>query len=118
MGKLKYKWGVFMDFAIRNLKSGKILFREIKRQDGWTETTSIQQGRGNAHERNCKYLALGLMRLLRKTGGLSEEIFHFDLLWQETLQKIPGAIERLPIGFRNIQETILCGEILVILVIF
>ena len=34
-GQPKYKWGIRMDFAIRNLKNDKILFGEIKRQDGW-----------------------------------------------------------------------------------
>ena len=34
-GKLKYHWGIRMDFAIRNLRSDKVLFGEIKRQDGW-----------------------------------------------------------------------------------
>lgn len=33
-GKPKYEWGISMDFAIRNLTNGKILFGEIKRQDG------------------------------------------------------------------------------------
>ena len=37
-GKPKYEWGISMDFAIRNIKNGKILFGEIKRQDGWVET--------------------------------------------------------------------------------
>ncbi len=38
-GSLKYKWGITMDFAIRNQENGKVLFGEIKRQDGWVETT-------------------------------------------------------------------------------
>ncbi len=29
-GSLKYKWGITMDFAIRNLRNGKVLFGEIK----------------------------------------------------------------------------------------
>lgn len=36
-GKPKYEWGISMDFAIRNIKNGKILFGEIKRQDGWVK---------------------------------------------------------------------------------
>lgn len=76
-GKPKYEWGISMDFAIRNTFNGKILFGEIKRQDGWIETTDMQAGRGNAHERSCKYFTPGLMRLIRKTGHLSEEILPF-----------------------------------------
>ncbi|WP_449461134.1 MunI family type II restriction endonuclease [Streptococcus suis] len=43
-GTPKYKWGISMDFAIRNKLNGKILFGEIKRQDGWIETTDMQAG--------------------------------------------------------------------------
>ncbi len=94
-GKPKYKWGISMDFAIRNLVNGKILFGEIKRQDGWVETTDILAGRGNAHERSCKYFTPGLMRVLRKTGGLSEEILPFWLV-------IVGDITRDPRRNREI----------------
>ena len=94
-GKLKYKWGISMDFAIRNLENGKILFGEIKRQDGWVENTSPKAGRGNAHERFCKYFTPGLMRLLRETGGLSEEILPFWLI-------IAGDITRDPRRNREI----------------
>lgn len=37
----KKSWGISMDFAIRNLQNGKILFGEIKRQDGWIENTNM-----------------------------------------------------------------------------
>lgn len=79
-GKPKYEWGISMDFAIRNTKNNKILFGEIKRQDGWVENTDMQAGRGNAHERSCKYFTPGLMRIIRKTGGLSDEILPFWLV--------------------------------------
>lgn len=94
-GKPKYEWGISMDFAIRNLENRKILFGEIKRQDGWIETTDMQAGRGNAHERSCKYFTLGLMRVLRQTGGLSEEILPFWLV-------IVGDITRDPRRNREI----------------
>ena len=94
-GKPKYEWGISMDFAIRNLQNGKVLFGEIKRQDGWTETTNMQAGRGNAHERSCKYFTPGLMRILRETSGLSEEILPFWLV-------IVGDITRDPRRNREI----------------
>ena len=94
-GQPKYQWGISMDFAIRNLESGKTLFGEIKRQDGWIETTNMQAGRGNAHERSCKYFTPGLMRVLRETGGLSEEILPFWLV-------IVGDITRDPRRNREI----------------
>lgn len=94
-GKPRYKWGINMDFAIRNKSNGKILFGEIKRQDGWIETTNMNAGRGNAHERSCKYFTPGLMRALRKAGGLSEDILPFWLV-------IVGDITRDPRRNREI----------------
>lgn len=94
-GKPKYEWGISMDFAIRNKENGKILFGEIKRQDGWVETTNMAAGRGNAHERSCKYFTPGLMKIIRETGGLSEEILPFWLV-------IVGDITRDPRRNREI----------------
>jgi hypothetical protein len=76
-GKPKYAWGIRMDFAIRNLVSNKVLFGEIKRQDGWIETTNMAAGRGNAHERSCKYFTPGLLKVIREASGLSDEILPF-----------------------------------------
>lgn len=72
-GTPKYHWGISMDFAIRNNDNKKVLFGEIKRQDGWIETTNMAAGRGNAHERSCKYFTPGLMRVLREASGICEE---------------------------------------------
>lgn len=94
-GDPKYKWGITMDFAIRNLSNGKILFGEIKRQDGWIETTSMAAGRGNAHERSCKYFTPGLLKVIRKASGLSAEILPFWII-------IVGDITRDPRRNREI----------------
>lgn len=42
----KQNWGVKPDFAIENTKTKKIIFGEIKRQDGWVEGKSPNAGRG------------------------------------------------------------------------
>ena len=94
-GQPKYKWGIRMDFAIRNLINDKTLFGEIKRQDGWIESTSMQAGRGNAHERSCKYFSPGLMKVLRQRSNISEEILPFWLV-------IVGDITRDPRRNREI----------------
>jgi len=49
------KHGILPDYAIKNTKTGKILFVEVKRQDGWVEGGKRSDGRGNAHERSCKF---------------------------------------------------------------
>ena len=100
-GKPKYKWGISMDFAIRNIKNGKILFGEIKRQDGWIESTNMQAGRGNAHERSCKYFSPGLMKVLRETGGLSEEILPFWLVIVGDITRDPRRNREIAFWFQN-----------------
>ena len=47
--------GLHPDFAIDNTKTKKTLYVEVKRQDGWVEGKNPRAGRGNAHERSCKF---------------------------------------------------------------
>lgn len=71
-------WGVCPDFAIRNKQTGKILFGEIKRQDGWVEGKEPNAGRGNTHERLCKLFAPGMIRKYREVSGIySPDILPF-----------------------------------------
>lgn len=65
-------WGVSPDFSITNTITGKILFGEIKRQDGWVEGKDPSAGRGNAHERMCKLFTPGLIKAYRKIGGITD----------------------------------------------
>lgn len=65
-------WGVSPDFSITNTRTGKILFGEIKRQDGWVEGKDPSAGRGNAHERMCKLFTPGLMKAYREIGGITD----------------------------------------------
>ena len=69
----KKQWGVSPDFAIENTETGKILFGEIKRQDGWVEEKKPSAGRGNAHERACKLFTPGLLKAYREIGKISDE---------------------------------------------
>ena len=100
-GKPKYQWGISMDFAIRNITNGKILFGEIKRQDGWTETTDMQAGRGNAHERSCKYFAPGLIKVLREQSGRSDEILPFWLIIVGDITRDPRRNREIAFWFQN-----------------
>lgn len=68
----KRGWGVSPDFSIKNTKTGKILFGEIKRQDGWVEGKDPSAGRGNAHERMCKLFTPGLMKAYRQIGKITD----------------------------------------------
>lgn len=53
------KHGVFPDYAIRNTETKKTIYIEVKRQDGWVEGGKRADGRGNAHERSCKFFTPG-----------------------------------------------------------
>ena len=68
----KRGWGVSPDFSIKNTKTGKILFGEIKRQDGWVEGKNPSAGRGNAHERMCKLFTPGLIKAYRQIGKITD----------------------------------------------
>lgn len=84
------KWGVSPDFAIENTKSKKILFGEIKRQDGWVEGKDPSAGRGNAHERLCKLFTPGLLKAYRKVGGIdSKEILPFWVVFEGDITRDP-----------------------------
>ncbi len=90
------KWGVSPDFAIENTKTGKILFGEIKRQDGWVEGKNPSAGRGNAHERSCKLFAPGLIKAYRKIGKIdSEEILPFFVVFVGDITRDPKRVREI-----------------------
>lgn len=55
--------GIQPDFLFRNKKNGKQFFVEIKRQHA---------GRGNAHERACRYFTPGLIQALKTECNINE----------------------------------------------
>lgn len=84
------KWGVSPDFAIENTQTGKILFGEIKRQDGWVEGKDPSAGRGNAHERLCKLFTPGLQKAYREIGKItSTDILPFWVVFEGDITRDP-----------------------------
>lgn len=84
------KWGVSPDFAIENTRTHKILFGEIKRQDGWVEGKDPSAGRGNAHERLCKLFTPGLMSAYRQIGHItSQDILPFWVVFEGDITRDP-----------------------------
>lgn len=65
-----YKHGFQPDCSIKNVKTEKTIFVEVKRQDGWVEGLPRSAGRGNAHERLCKYFTPGLQKILAKESKI------------------------------------------------
>lgn len=87
--------GVIPDFAIDNTKTGKTLYVEVKRQDGWVEGKKRAAGRGNAHERSNKLFTPGLMKLLREKGGLGNDVLPFWVVFQGDIARDPKRVREI-----------------------
>ena len=93
------KHGIQPDAAIRNNKTGKIIFVEIKRQDGWIEGKPRSAGRGNAHERLCKYFTPGLLGKLRETGSIEPPNLPFWIVFQGDITRDPCRVREITFWF-------------------
>ena len=89
------KHGVFPDYAIDNLKSGKTIYVEVKRQDGWVEGGKRQDGRGNAHERSCKFFTPGLLQILREKGRIDPNDLPFWTVFQGDITRDPCRVREI-----------------------
>lgn len=69
--------GISPDYAIDNIETKRTLYVEVKRQDGWVEGGKRSDGRGNAHERSCKFFTPGLLEILRNQGKLGNDVLPF-----------------------------------------
>lgn len=106
--KIDYKntaWGVSPDFAIENTETGKILFGEIKRQDGWVEGKDPSAGRGNAHERLCKLFTPGLLKKYREISGITDkEILPFWVVFEGDITRDPKRVREITFWFDKYQN--------------
>ncbi len=93
------KHGVRPDYAIGNKKTKKTLYVEVKRQDGWVEDKPRSAGRGNAHERSCKYFTPGLLRALRSKGGLGDDALPFWTVFQGDIARDPCRVREITLWF-------------------
>lgn len=74
--------GIKPDGLICNTANGKEIYVEIKRQDGWVEGKDRKAGRGNAHERLCKYFTPGLLNMMREESGVKAPAYPFWIVFQ------------------------------------
>ena len=92
----KWRHGVIPDYAIDNLKTKKTLYVEVKRQDGWVEGKSRSAGRGNAHERSCKFFTPGLLKILRKCGNIKKVgVLPFWVVFQGDIARDPKRVREI-----------------------
>ncbi len=88
--------GIMPDFAIDNIKTKKTLYVEVKRQDGWVEGKVKSDGRGNAHERSCKYFTPGLTKLLKEHGKLGDGgVLPFWVVFQGDIARDPRRVREI-----------------------
>ena len=95
------KHGITPDYAIEHIKSGKTLYVEVKRQDGWVEGKSRSAGRGNAHERSCKYFTPGLLRILREKGQIPDNALPFWIVFQGDITRDPCRVREIVCWFNQ-----------------
>lgn len=91
--------GITPDFLIRNNATGKEIYIEIKRQDGWVENKQRHDGRGNAHERLCKYFTPGLLRVMRSASGIGADNLPFWIVMQGDVTRDICHVKELRLWF-------------------
>lgn len=98
--------GITPDFAIRNNLNGKEIYVEIKRQDGWVENKRRYDGRGNAHERLCKYFTPGLLRLLRSESKIDSDKLPFWIVFQGDITRDICHVKEIRLWFDGNESNI------------
>lgn len=96
----KKEWGLTPDFAIKNKETGKILFGEIKRQDGWVEGKDSSAGRGNVHERLGKLFSPGLLKAYRREGKIkTKKVLPFWVVFEGDITRDPKRNREIALWF-------------------
>ena len=95
------KHGISPDFSIINEKTSKCIYVEIKRQDGWVEGKPRSHGRGNAHERLCKYFSPGLLHILREHSRIDHDYLPFWIVFQGDITRDPCRVREITCWFNN-----------------
>ncbi len=91
--------GVFPDYAIDNTETNKTIYVEVKRQDGWVEGKKRSAGRGNAHERSCKFFTPGLLKVLRQYGNLGDDKLPFWTVFLGDITRDPCRVREITLWY-------------------
>ena len=102
---LSLGWGLIPDFSIKNKITGKTLFGEIKRQDGWVEGKKSSAGRGNVHERLCKLFTPGLLSEFRNASGITDHnSLPFWVILEGDITRDPKRNREIYLWFRGFEN--------------
>lgn len=96
--------GISPDYAIDNLDTKKTLYVEVKRQDGWVEGGKRSDGRGNAHERSCKYFTPGLLEIMRNQGRLGDDVLPFWTVFLGDITRDPCRVREITLWYKGCEE--------------
>lgn len=99
------KHGIKPDCLIRNDATKKEIYVEIKRQDGWVENKPRSAGRGNAHERLCKYFTPGLLRLMSTTSKITAA-YPFWIVFQGDITRDICRVKEIRFWFDGHKENL------------
>jgi len=92
------------DYAIDNTLTEKKLYVEVKRQDGWVEGGKRSDGRGNAHERSCKFFTPGLLSLLREKGGHPDTVIPFWTVFLGGITRDPCRVREVTFWYKGCED--------------
>ena len=95
---IEYRHGILPDYSIENTETGKKIFVEVKRQDGWVEELPRSAGRGNAHERLCKYFTPGLKKILENESKI-ENGLPFWIVFMGNITRDPCRVREITCWF-------------------
>lgn len=96
--------GIRPDYVIRNTTTNKSLYVEVKRQDGWVEGKPRSAGRGNAHERSCKFFTPGLLSELRRAGNIQERYLPFWTVFQGDIARDPCRVREVTLWYKGVED--------------
>jgi hypothetical protein len=96
--------GISPDYAIDNTGTKKTLYVEVKRQDGWIEGGKRSDGRGNAHERSCKYFTPGLLEVMRNQGGIKPPALPFWTVFLGDITRDPCRVREITLWYKGVQD--------------
>lgn len=96
--------GVFPDYAIKNKKTSKTIYVEVKRQDGWVEGKKRSDGRGNAHERSCKFFTPGLISTLRERGKIESPALPFWTVFLGDISRDPCRVREVTFWYSGFES--------------
>lgn len=96
--------GISPDYAIDNVETKKTLYVEVKRQDGWVEGGKRSDGRGNAHERSCKYFTPGLLDVMRRQSRLGNNVLPFWTVFLGDITRDPCRVREITLWYKGYED--------------